>query len=399
MMRIKIKLKKSTKNYNEGRIYYQIIHNKYTQELKTDYKIFFDEWSPAISKIIFDNTLDEERVIYLNNIKTRIKMDLKRFECINQSFYHDNYTIDDILSKFSKTHKGKTLFNFTLDTICRYNKLGKVRTAETYTSTLSSFIAYRKGEDIPLSLIDSEIIEAYEAFLKQKEISLNTISFYLKRLRAIYNKAVESNLISSQNPFKRAYTSIEKTNKRAITLRQIKKIKELDLSSDSKVEFARDVFLFSFYTRGMSFIDIAYLKKKDLKNGELNYMRRKTSQRLQIKWEKCMQDIVGKHNNINSEYMFPIITSKHQHRKQYIDSMSTINRLLKKVVHYADIECNLTMYVARHSWASIAKSKNIPISVISEGMGHDSEKTTQIYLASLESSVIDKANRLIINSI
>jgi integrase len=79
--------------------------------------------------------------------------------------------------------------------------------------------------------------------------------------------------------------------------------------------------------------------------------------------------------------------------------MYLINRKLKTIGNMVGIQLPLTMYVARHSWASAAKTKNVPISVISEGMGHDSEMTTQIYLASLDKAVVDEANIMILNSL
>lgn len=398
MATIKIKFRASNIDDKEGSIYYQIIHDGVIRHIKTGFKVFNNEWLTYEAKIFIGN-INEKRSLYLNIINTRIKMDIKRLECIVKSLSNKNYTIDDILDIYQKQHKGKTLFNFMLEIITRYNELGKIRTAETYVAALSSFITFQEGSDISLNLIDSDLLESYESFLKHKGITLNTISFYMKKLRAVYNRAIDKKLLLQQNPFKKVYTSIEKTNKRAIPLKYISRIKDLDLSLYPDMEFARDIFLFSFYTRGMSFVDIAYLRKKDLKNGVLNYIRRKTGQRLQIKWEKCMQIIIEKYNDKNIEYMFPIIINNYQHRKQYIDYMGKINKLLKKVAFYAGLECNLTMYVARHSWASVAKSKNIPISVICEGMGHDSENTTQIYLAALESEVIDKANKLILNSI
>lgn len=152
----------------------------------------------------------------------------------------------------------------------------------------------------------------------------------------------------------------------------------------------------------MSFVDMAYLRKSDLKNGVLSYRRRKTGQLLHIKWEKCMQEIVDRYNIVGNEYMLPIITSVEtpdMARKEYKNKLKQINNQLKKIAFLTNITISLTMYVARHTWASVAKSKNIPISVISEGMGHDSETTTQIYLASLDTSVVDKANCLILKSI
>lgn len=219
----------------------------------------------------------------------------------------------------------------------------------------------------------------------------------MRILRAIYNKAVEQDIIEQQYPFKRVYTGIDKTVKRAIEIRQLKKIKDLNLSHKPNLEVVRDIFMFSFYTRGMAFVDMAYLRKKNLSNGILSYRRRKTNQQLHIRWEKCMQDIINKYDTSNTDYLLPIIkNSSLNNRSQYLHRLITFNKSLKVIGKMAGVSTPLTMYVSRHSWASIAKSKNIPTSVISEGMGHDSEKTTQIYLASLDTSIVDKANKIVL---
>ncbi len=402
MATIKLRFRASTKEDKEGTLYYQVIHNREIRQIKSGFKIYNDEWDGLSSKIVIDSSTSSRRATYLTTAKDRTKIAVKRLECITEVFEQEGrgYTSDDIVATYEKQHKGQTLFDFTLEIIARYRELGKVRTAETYWAALSSFVSFREGEDISLKLIDGDLMEGYEAFLRGRESSLNTISFYMRKLRAVYNRAIEKGIIPQQNPFKRVYTSIEKTQKRAIPLKLISRLKELELVSQPELEFARDMFLFSFYTRGMSFVDMAYLRKKDLKNGELSYMRRKTSQRLQIKWESCMEEMVAKYPNEELEYLLPLITNVEKcHRTQYIDALSRVNRNLKKVAELAGIDCNLTMYVARHSWASAAKSKNVPISVICEGMGHDSEATTQIYLSSLESTVIDKANKMILRSI
>ena len=173
-------------------------------------------------------------------------------------------------------------------------------------------------------------------------------------------------------------------------------MKELDLSMKSSLDFARDMFMFSFYTRGMSFVDMAYLKKTDLQNGILTYCRRKTGQQRTVKWEKCMEEIIKKYPSNSSVYLLPIIKEKGNERKQYDNALHLVNYRLKDLSGMLKLQRPLTMYVARHSWASAAKVRNVPLSVISEGMGHDSEKTTQIYLASLEASVVDKANKMIL---
>lgn len=241
----------------------------------------------------------------------------------------------------------------------------------------------RHDADILLDVVDSDTIAAYEAYLRNNGVSPNSSSFYMRNLRAVYNRAVE------------------KTAKRAVPLKAIRQIREMYLSMNLALDFARDMFLFSFYTRGMSFVDMTYLRKKDLNNGILSYRRRKTGQQLFIRWEKCMQEITDKYDTANTGYLLPIIrpTANANERRQYIYMGHNVNRSLKAVGERLGLPLPLTMYVARHAWASIARSKNVPLSVISEGMGHDSEATTRIYLASLDNMAVDKANSLILKSL
>ena len=295
----------------------------------------------------------------------------------------------------------KTLSSFMQVNIASLRQSGKLRTSETYRATLNSFMKFMDGKDVLLSNMDAELMMGYETYLKAQGASMNTVSFYMRILRATYNRAVDKGVIRQRFPFKHVYTGVEKTVKRAVPLKVIKKIKEMDFSMNPSFDFARDMFLMSFYTRGMSFVDMAYLRKKDLQNGVLSYRRRKTGQQLFIKWEKCMQEIVNKYDTSQSNYLLPIIKpfGDIDERKQYIYAAHNINRCLKIIGKELGLSVSLTLYVARHAWASIAKSKNVPLSVISEGMGHDSEATTRIYLASLDTVAIDKANSMILKSL
>ena len=399
MTSINVKLRPSTSEGKEGTIYYQIIHNRVIRQQRTDYHLFTHEWDEKRSTVIVKGS----RSNYLQTVKERIEWDLRRWQSIIRQ--HENkrivYSADDIIDTFRKTSADHTLFNFMQSVISQLQLIGKERTAETYHSTLKSIIKFRQEQDILLVDIDSDLMLMYEAYLQSSGITRNSISFYMRILRAVYNRAVEKELTENRHPFKHVFTGIEKTVKRAIPLKNIKQIKNLELPIKSSLDFARDIFLFSFYTRGMSFIDIAFLKKKDLANGILSYRRRKTGQQLFIRWEKCMQDILDKYKeNDDSPYMLPIIIPQaKQERKQYKNVLYRINKSLKDIGQLIKLPIPLTMYVARHSWASAARSKNIPISVISEGMGHDSEKTTQIYLASLDTAVVDRANRIILKDL
>ena len=399
MASIKVKFRPSTNENKEGTIYYQIIQNRVIRQLKTDYRLFMHEWNEEENSIIFTN---HGRQSYLQSIEERVDWDIKRLQSIINQLENKRakYTADDIISTFQKQANEQSLFNFMQGVIAQLQQMGKQRTSETYRCTLKSFMQFREDKDVLLEDIDSDLMMMYEAYLRNKGLTKNSTSFYMRILRAVYNRTVEKELTTNRNPFKHVYTGIDKTVKRAIPLKAIKQIKNLDLSLQPSLNFARDMFLFSFYTRGMSFIDMAYLKKKDLSNGILSYRRRKTGQQLFIRWEKCMQEIVDKYGNPISEYLLPIIKPTNgDERVQYQNAMYLINRKLKEIGKIVGVQLPLTMYVARHSWASVAKNKNVPISVISEGMGHDSETTTQIYLASLDTAVVDKANSMILNSL
>ena len=255
-------------------------------------------------------------------------------------------TITKVKSRHSQTCK-QSLFSFMQSVIIQLQQMGKQRTSETYQATLRSFMQFREDKDILLNKIDSELMLMYEAYLRNRELTRNSTSFYMRILRAVYNRAVEKNLTANQNPFKHVYTGIDKTVKRALSLKTIRQIKNIDLSLLPLLEFVRDMFLFSFYTRGMSFIDMAYLKKKDLSNGILSYRRRKTGQQLFIRWEKCMQEIVKKYDNPQSEYLLPIIKPMNgNERTQYQNAMCMINRKLKTIGNMVGVQLPLTMYTA-----------------------------------------------------
>lgn len=293
-----------------------------------------------------------------------------------------------------------TVFDFIRMQAERLRRIGRTRTADTYIEALSSIMKFRENADFHFCQFDSFMMERYEAWMRTRHLCRNTTSFYMRVLRTIYNRAAGEGLSYDGNPFKNVYTGIDKTSRRAITLREIIRIKRLDLSGDKPLEFARDIFILSFCLRGMSFIDLAYLRKTDLSNGFITYNRRKTGQQLVIKWESQMQRFLDKYKSTATRYLLPIIMREDgTEERQYRNSMLIINRRLKKIAAKAGLHIPLTLYVARHSWASIAKAQNVPISIISGAMGHDSESTTQIYLASIKTNMIDEANHKILKEL
>lgn len=400
MASIKVKFRPSTIADCEGTIYYQIIHDRKVRQLLTNYKLFPAEWDERRSMVIVGQ--NSERKSFILSIRERIRWDMERLTKIGRKLDAEGliYTADEVIDEFNRYAHEYSLFNFMESLIARLKQNGKIRTSETYRSTLNSFKKYRKDEDIMLDCITSETMEGYEAWHRKRGVAPNTISFYTRILRAVYNRAVEDDIIENRNPFRHVYTGVDKTVKRALPLALIKKIKVLDLSLIPTLDYARDMFLMSFYLRGMSFIDMAFLRKTDLKNRYVTYRRRKTGQQLIIEWTKEMQMILDKYPENNSDYLLPIIRNPGTNERcTYRNAGYNINHSLKRIAEMVGITIPLTLYVARHSWASAAKAKGIPVSVISEGMGHDSEATTQIYLASLDTSAVDKANSLILRSL
>ncbi len=400
MTSIKVKFRPSTVSGQKGAIYYQITHERKVRQLAAGYKVFPSEWDESRSMVAAG--CHGERRPALLAIRDRIRWDLERLTKIGRRLDANDlkYTADDVIDEFNRYAREYSLFNYMESIIARLKQNGKLRTSETYRSTLNSFKKFRQQEDIMLDCLTSGTMEAYEGWLKGRGVAPNTVSFYTRILRAVYNRAVEDDIVADRAPFRHVYTGVDKTVKRALPLATLKKIRTLDLSRTPALDYARDMFMMSFCLRGMSFIDMAFLKKTDLKDGYVTYRRRKTGQLLVIEWTREMRRILDKYPANESCYLLPVIRrTGTNERSVYRNAAYSINRSLKRVAPMAGVTIPLTLYVARHSWASAAKAKGIPVSVISEGMGHDSEATTQIYLAALDTSAVDRANTIILKSL
>lgn len=402
MTTVKVKFRASTVPTREGTVFYQVIHNRVPRQINTGYKLFPPEWDKLHAGVLLPPDTGHSRHAYLVALRSRITEDTARLKSIVSRLERagHSYTSDDVVKIYLTPSQAGGFISFAEELVRQLRQIGKNRTAERYATVLNSFKRFFGEDDVLLDEVDSNLMVRYETFLKARGICPNSSSYYMRGLRAVYNRAVEKELTVQRNPFRHVYTGIDKTVKRAVPLKIIRQLRELDLALSPASDFARDIFLFSFYTRGMSFIDMAFLKKKDLQNGILTYRRHKTNQQLFIKWEKPMQEIIDKYDTSKTPYLLPIIKDTDADEwRQYKNASHLVNDKLKKLGERLGLPVPLTSYVARHAWASIAKSKNIPVSTISEAMGHDSENTTRIYLASLDTSVVDKANSLILKSL
>ena len=402
MASIRLKFRPSTTPGKEGSLVFQIIHGRSVRRITSEYKIFACEWDKDNGRIILPPPLSP-RYEYMASVKSDLQWQLDRLRRMTAESEKtaDTVSLDEITANFSPcTDISDSVFNFIRNLIRHKRQLGKVRSSETYRSMLNSLMHFRNGRDLTFDMVDGGLMELYEAWMLNGGLTRNTTSFYMRILRTNYKMAVEKGLTADRHPFRHVYCGMDKTVKRSIPFIDIKKINGLDLSRKPSLDFARDMFMFSFCTRGMSFIDMAYLKKTDLDSGCLAYRRKKTGQLLTVEWTRQMQAITDKYKPNATKYLLPIITREDgSERRQYQNQMRKINRHLKDIARLAGLPLALSMYYTRHSWATIARGKDIPLAVISEALGHDSETTTQIYLDSIKSSEVDKANSMILEGL
>lgn len=397
-----MKLRPSTAQGTEGTLFFQVIHRRVTRTVSTGYHVRPDEWDGALSAVRIAGS--PERQAHLQMVASKIKWDLKQLTAIilEKEAAGMQYSADDVVAAYRLLPPCQTWFCFIRSMAERKTMAGRQGTAKTYQDALRSFSAFRNGEDIALDALDGEIMVMYEAWLRYRGLKRNSSSCYMRTLRTLYRKAACMGLTTDKNIFRHVFTGFAKTSKRAIPLESIRAIRQLSLPEGSPLAFARDVFMLSIYLQGMSFVDMAYLRKTDLSSGRLQYDRRKTGQSITVSWEPSMQDIVDGYAHLTdgSPYLLPIIMRQDgTERRQYEKMEHNVNRNLKKIGGMVGLHVPLTTYVARHTWASTMRDMGYDLSIVSRGLGHENLKTTQIYLSTIDTSAVAKANRRMIGRI
>lgn len=396
MATVKVKLRPSSVEGKAGVIYYQIIHNRKAKQITTKLRVHPTDWDAEEEKLV-QGTPDHSMT------QNRIDSDVVLLRRVIAELDSDgmDYSVEDVINRCKSPQSHILLLDYMRIQVEQLRATNRLGTAKNYEKTMNSFGEFLGNVRLPLLALTEQVITDYNSFLIKRGLVRNSVSFYMRVLRAIYNKAVRQKLIEQQHPFCEVYTGIDRTRKRAVSESIISQLYRLELDAGSLLALCRDMFIFSYCTRGMAFVDIAYLKKTNLQNGMICYARRKTGQLLSVRIEPSIQLIIDRYADSESPYVFPILTSLDatEAYEQYQVALNTHNRLLGRLSEILGCGCKLTSYTSRHSWATAARNHNVPISVISQGMGHTSEQTTQIYLAMLENSVIDDANKGIIGGL
>lgn len=401
MATIKVKFRPSTVRGKAGVVCYQLCHRQENRQITTDMRIFPHWWNGEKRELVV--TPDNEKTIF--SYQKRINADLVAIRKIIRELdaVGDEYTLSDVIRRFRSPKTETGMLDYLRKEIGLLHDSGQFSTSRNYLRTLNSFSSFLENCDIPLTALDSDTACKYEKWLWGRRVSKNSSSFYMRILRAAYNKAVQEQLVEQAFPFHEVYTGIAKTSKRAVSEKTILKLQRLDLSYSSALALSRDLFVFSYSTRGMAFVDMAYLKKENIGKGVITYCRHKTGQNLTLRIEPCIEAILRRYLSDSSKtpYVFPIITDENPDRAylQYQTGLNYHNQKLKRLGKLIGEILPLSSYTPRHSWATAARNHNIPVAVISAGMGHTSEKTTLIYLDSLDNSLIDNANNGILKDL
>ncbi|MBP9102813.1 MAG: site-specific integrase [Chitinophagaceae bacterium] len=366
----------------------------------------------SCSKELWDAMLCIPKQRHPHHKDAKILIGKKKLEA--EKFVYDlenenkNLSSYEIKGKLKKEKiSNPSLFEYFDKVISRLIDAGQIKNAEVYKDTRRNLSYFTGLKDIHFSDIDISFLNKFEEFLKSQGKGGNTIYIYLRTLRALLNKAIKEEICSEKfYPFKKfslsKYSNI-KTEKRAISKEEIEKIVAVKVKTANLI-LAKNLFLFSFYSRGMNFADIAFLKWKDINNDRMTYYRQKTKELFNIELLKPAIKILNFYKpdtyNSRESFVFPIFTESHKTPQtmfnRRVKMLRTVNKNLKTIAKLAELETELTTYVARHSYATILKKKGISTTIISQALGHDSEKTTQIYLESFENNILDEASKVIL---
>lgn len=422
MATLKFILRKSRRgDAYAGKVCARLIHGRRVRVLTLEVSLYPGEWDAARQQVL-PGEVGSPRYRYLREASQTLAGYRSRFDGeVSRLERQGRYTLEDLLPGYHSRRGISGLLGFTAYLSHGLERSGQGRTARAYRSACRALVAFNKGCDIPLSHINSCLMKTFESYLKDRGRAMNTVSYYMRMLRAIYRKAVGEHLIDAkgENPFAGVFTGFNRTRKRALDIGQLRKLNALDFSglleqrTDSTVNTepvdkglyeSWRYFFFCFHARGMSFVDMAYLRKDNIRHGVISYYRKKTGQKIEVAVTPTLERIIGSFSEEvkYSPYLFPVIHDPGKPaRVQYESGLNTQNRRLKKLARMAgiDLEWGLSTHVSRHSWATTGKEQNLPLSVISEGLGHATEKMTYTYLASFDRSRLDKANAKIARAI
>ena len=279
---------------------------------------------------------------------------------------------------------------------------GRFGTAHVYEAALRRVLHFSRGRPLPFSRVDREWLLAFQNYLLERQLRWNSVSTYLRMLRAAYLRAVDAGLAPFRpRLFRGVFTGNRADCKRALTSDVLRRLRAVPLA-DPALERARQLFLLLFMLRGIPFVDIAYLRRCDLRGDVLSYRRRKTGAPLRVRVEPPALEALRRLQSPDpaSAYLFPFVRSPGERGyRQYRSALRCFNRRLKALADAAGCRMPLSSYCARHSWATLANYNNFQQGMIRDAMGHSSVKVTETYFRAYADEQIDGMNRQLMEAV
>lgn len=293
---------------------------------------------------------------------------------------------------------------FAQQLVKELTRAGRHGTARAYDCSVRSFLKFAEDEELGFADLHPSLLKAYEQHLLNNGRTRNTVSLYLRMIRSICNQAVKRLKVSLEKDlFSDLFLGMDQKERQSASLQVLEHLARLDLKGKSaSLGFARDLFILSFYLRGIPFIELAYLRKEDVCDGVLQYRRNNAKKRLVVPLEPCALRIIDRYARYteNSPYLLPVLSSDEETQYfRYQTALRWYNRSLDCLSQMLELKHSLTSYVPRHSWATAAYSQGFPVSVISESLGHVSERGTYRYLTSFNDQFLSQVNRTVISNI
>lgn len=308
-----------------------------------------------------------------------------------------DFTVSTLIEKVAKPNKLKTVKDVFLEQIQALKTSQRLNYMLSIQQTYNSLLEFNKHLNIYFTDIDVAWLKKYETWLRNKDLSSNTIKGRFVDIRTMYNIAIDEKLVNVEHyPFRKFKISklYQKTAKRAISKDDVTRIMRYQ-TKNKLVQFAIDIFTFSYIMGGINFVDIASLTKENIVDNRLVYIRHKTKKLIQLPLQEKSIELLEKYHDDDNLYLFPILMSYHKTEQQKFNRVhkviASVNKRLKNIGKELHIPIKVTTYVARHSHATILKKSGVATSLISESLGHSSEKVTQIYLDDFGNDQIDNA--------
>jgi integrase len=302
-----------------------------------------------------------------------------------------------------------TVLEYWEEKVQDLNLAGRTGNAKAYQDTKNSFFRFCKNQKILFREITVEVLDKYETYLRATGSNDGGIGVRMRELRALFNDAIKKGVVDEKYyPFKVYKVSKLKGKgfKKALTREEVRLIEELDEVKYPHLLEAKNLFVFSYYTRGMNFYDLMKLRWENIDGDKLIYTRSKTKGRFIVKILEPVNDILNyyKSFNKNTNYVFPILLKEGltpmQIENRKAKKLKRFNSDLKKIAEIIGIDKPLTSYVARHSFATNLKELGVSTDIISQSMGHQNVSITTAYLKDFDNEIIDDANeRLLMESI